>query len=703
MIHRTRAWRWAIGLGICATAAILPNPAAYATPIMDGIRDAEYTLVYNNTTDPNHKLVNDPAAIPTPINDAADPRANLLLSNAMYAANTGSDLYIYIDMPNLDLNAVEAEWAIVMHLKGANDAIERLGVAHDPYGAACDYAQTPACNVVIKSNAAGFKHDYDGNQGYGFVLPANTALTDWDWNDASGFTGSLGWTYDTVNNLVHGVGGGGGEIVYKGAHGIELKVPLALFGTNPANSPVTPPKIGDQILMQFYTNMRDRTAPNYPRGPVDCIPFEARGQGDPATHDYSRGLISTYAPPYTLVAPATLEVSAASLRDALDLNHIVLSFTAPLGDGATTPANYTVTNLSTNTTIPVVSAVVEANGTKVDLELPVPYNTKLLVAAANVKNTSGTVVSAGKNTATFMVGTAVQCTMHDPYGIIAALGTNPDTGAAYRVTMTGSPIGWRNARPPGYTPTTDRPYGWNEIPMNPVSGQPNTYQSPVFLVNAGPMGFKLCLPEMPDSGLYVGWNALNPTDRRFFVPLSSSVVQVSANAAGPYNGTNYDGGPVNITFTLVDHDNLAAGRAVYVAGALNAWDGSITGAIPLPAVAGRPNTYSGTFTTGAGFGSDMATEYKYILIYDDPANPGTNKTDWDLLNPSGNRWIRIKGAGSPLAQSVTEFVGATKAVRILRIAAGLDMSPQFGNYYNELDLDMSGNITLLDAVKAIHS
>jgi hypothetical protein len=681
----------------------VPLAGALALPVMDGEKDTEYTLVANSPKD--NLLTTGVDVNSNPYNDETDPVAKALDVTGLWASNTGSDLYFYIEMPYLDLNVISGEWALVMHLGGANDGIQRLGTASDPYGAPCDYGHSPAVNAVLKSNMAGFKHGssapvgFDGNQGYAFLNSTTNDNTGWTW-DTGNFLFSSTWVDDTTNNLIHGQGTGGGEIVYKAGKGIEVKVPLALFAANPSNTALTAPKVGDVISVQFYDNVRYYSSGNvgtekYPRGPTDCVTYEDGLHTDPL-----RGYITQWAT-YTMKAPATLEVSAASLVDARDTGHIFVGFTASVSDGATTTSNYSVVDETTGNPVPVTTATVDpANDTHVILGLTLPFNTKLRVTVSNVKGVNGATVSSTLNTAEAAIGTPVQFTMADPYGIIAAIGTNPTTGAAYRVSVTGDPIGWANYRPP-LVPPAGKDFGYNEIAMNPVSGQPNTYQSAVVIANPGVMGYKYCLPEEPDSGSYDGWNALNPNNRRYFVPASSNVLQIVENAAGPYAGTNYDGGPVSITCTLIDHDNLAAGHPVYVAGTFNGWTGNVAGATPLAAVPGQPNTYSGTFTTPAGYGSDTVTEYKYILIYDDPANPGTSKTDWDTLNPLGNRWCKIKGSGTPLVQSISEFVGSTKTIRILRIATGLDTAPQFGNYYTELDLDKSGSITLIDAVKSL--
>ncbi|HEY3413547.1 MAG TPA: cellulase family glycosylhydrolase [Armatimonadota bacterium] len=676
-----------------SAALLLAAAACRAVPLMDGVRDAEYTVVASNLTAPGHALVVDPSASPA-INDPADPRATTLYTNGLWATNTLTDLYLYVDMPNLDLNVIEGEWAIPFHLRGVNDGIQRLGTFGDPYGASCDYVHVPASNAVLKSNMAGFKHDYDGNQGYAFLIAPNKAGTDWSW-DNSGFLGNGGWAYDTAGNIVHGTGTSGGEIVYAGAKGIEVKIPLALFGINPGNTNLVAPRIGDEILMQFYANMRNRTSPLYPRGPVDSAPYQASAQGNAATHNYSRGSISQWAS-YTLRTPPMLEVSGAGLSTTADPGHLVVKFTSAVGAGADTASNYAVVNVGTAAPVPVASAQIDPDdASRVILGLTLPLNSRLRVTVGGVLGTNGALVSSIRNSAELSIGAPVVFNMYDPYGIVAAAGTNPGTGLPYRVTLTGDFIGYANARPPEVMPA-GKAYGWNEIPMAPVAGEPAHFRSPAVICSPGVNGYKYCFPEMPDGGSWDGWNWLNPNDRVAFVPRSSSVLQVNDNAAGAVAGTVRDGGPVSMTFTLIDRDNLAAGRPVYLTGTFNGWSGDAAGAVPMAEVAGQPHTYSATFTPASGSGRDVTIKYRYVLI--DGAG-----TEWDLMNPLHDRAALVKGSGAPPRQSVTDYLGSSLFARILRVAAGLGPAPYWSGYYGELDVDFSGDVTFLDAVTALRT
>jgi len=194
---------------------------------------------------------------------------------------------------------------------------------------------------------------------------------------------------------------------------------------------------GDQILLQVYTNKREpQTASvRYPRGPIDCVPFQAESRTDPLV-----GTISQYAP-YTLTVPETIELGSGTARD---LTHVSLSFTNALGEGATVPANYAVTNLTDNQPVQVTEAVIDpGNNTRAILTLPnMPYGTKLRVVVTGVKSAKGTNLTEGKNTAVITVGSAVVFHLLDPYGIIAEV---PDPDPEYR-SAAPRVYGWRNER-----------------------------------------------------------------------------------------------------------------------------------------------------------------------------------------------------------------------------------------------------------------
>jgi aryl-phospho-beta-D-glucosidase BglC (GH1 family) len=660
--------------GPAACLLVLAVSSAHAVPVMDGLKDPEYTLVASSPKD--NLLVNTSAS--PPIDDPADPRAMALDVTGLWAANTTTDLYLYIELPYLDLNAVAGEWAVVFHLKGANDSVGRVGASSDPYGAACDYAYSPPPNAVLKSNMCGFVNDYDGNQGYAFLCLANTAGTDWTW-DNNGITGNAGWIFDTTNNLIGGANTGGGQVVYRGGKGIEVRIPLAMFGTgNSYATSMVKPSIGDVIQMQFYDNVRERGTPRYPRGPIDCVPFEAGSRTNPA-----RGVLSSYAS-YTLRTPVTLDVTGAQIKDPTDAAHITVSFSSAVVTGGGVPAHFSVTNLATGTAIPVTGAAVEASdNTKVDIAVAVPMNSKLAVTVSNVQGSGGVLVTPTRNSATVSVGAPAYFNLYDPYGALSSLGNDPITGRPYKVVLTGSLISWRND-----------PDGASEIPVNAVAGEPGHYRTPMLVLNTGVVEYKYRVPHLAN---WDNWNVLNPNDREFYVPATSTPVQSSDNAA---NGTR-NGGSVNVSFTLNDEDNIAAGRAVYVTGTWNNWSADPSIAVPMPAVSGQANTYRATLALPASSGTDVTLRYKYIIKPDPAGAPAT--TLWDDLNPLGDHCAVVRGTGGTAPQALTDLLGGSKFSRILRIASGLDTGPGWSAYFADLDINPDGKVDVMDVAAALRT
>lgn len=651
--------------------AVVPAPAI---PVMDGNKDPEYTLVANS---PKDNLLVDATSSPA-INDPADPRAKALDVTGLWATNTSTDLYLYIELPYLDLNVIAGEWAVVFHVNGADNALGRLSASSDPYGAACDYAHSPTPNAILKSNMCGFVNDYDGNEGYAFLCLVNAAKTDWTW-DNSGITGSAGWVFDASNKLIHGVGASGGEIVYSGGKGVEVKIPLALFGSgNPSSTSMVAPAIGDVVQMQFYDNVRERGTPRYPRGPIDCVPFDASSRTN-----HARGSLSTYAP-YNLRTPVILDVTGAQLTSVTDTHHITISFSSALANGAATPANYAVTNLATGETIPVTGAAVEpADNTRVDLTVTLPLNSKLGITVSNVQGAGGVLVTPNRNSATLSVGAGAYFNLYDPYAALSSLGNDPATGKPYKVVLTGSPISWRND-----------PDGATEIPVSPVAGEAGHYRTPLVVIAPGVVEYKYRVPHLPN---WDNWNVLNPNDREFYVPATSAPVESSDNAA---NATR-NGGQASVSFTLEDADNVAAGRAVYVTGTWNAWSADPAVAVPMLAVSGLAHTYRATVALPASSGKDVALRFKFIIKPDPAGAPNT--TLWDDLNPFGDHCAVVKGTGGPTPQALVDLLGGSLFTRIVRVGSGMVPAPGWSGYFADLDTNLDGKVDLMDAVSSLRS
>jgi hypothetical protein len=663
----------ALPLGLLAAAACAPA-SALAAPTLDGERDAEYTLVASTPRD--NLLVN--ASATPPINDPADARSRSLDVAGLYAANSETDLYLYIELPYLDLSAIAGEWAVAFHLRGANDALQRAGTVTDPYGASVDFAHTPACNAMLKSNMRGYLADYDGNQGYAFLIAPNKARTDWDWENGN-FLASSGWTTDSANGLIRGTGSSGAGIVYKGGKGIEARIPLALFAVNSGATDLTAPVMGDEILLQFYDNVRERGTPRYPRGPIDCAPFEASSRANPA-----RGAVSQWAS-YTLSAPPKLDVTSLELRSTMDLTHLLVAFSSALGEGATTAANYQLSGGADGAPIPVSSVQVDPSDAKrAIVTAALPFNTRVRVTVSGVKGANGAVVSPGASWAELTLGVPVEFSLFDPYGAVSSLGTDPSTGLPYKVTLTGDMTGWAAS-----------PSGAGEAPVDAVPGEPGHYRTPPVFASPGVVAYKYRVPGLPN---WDNANALNPNNRRFFVPAASAIVEAADNAAGSVGSAHHYGGAVHVTWTLVDRDNAVSGRPVYLTGQITNWSSSVSGAIPMAAVAGQPNVYRAAFDLPVGYGKDTTTTYKYIL------KPDASTTVWNDLNPLGDRWAIFRSAPGEQTAAVTDVLsGAPRYARMLRAAAGLDPTPMYSDYYSDLDEDRNGGVTLTDVAAVLRA
>jgi hypothetical protein len=436
--------------------------------------------------------------------------------------------------------------------------------------------------------------------------------------------------------------------------------------------------------MQFYANVRERDnnpggLPRYPRGPIDTVPFEAAARANPA-----RGSLTQWAS-YTLQTAGTLAVTGLRLDDVPDANHALVTFSEPVGDGAANAANYALTDLTSCATIPVVSAQVLAEDpAQVRLETALPGNTRVRVTVGNVRAGNGATLSDALNTAEMAVATRVVFNLYDPYGAYSTY--ECPSGAPCAITVTGDMTGFQASAD-----------GTGEIPLTAVAGAPNHYRSAPIIVSPRVITYKYRLPKAGDAPDYPNWNALNPHDRFFFVPETSALVETADNAANNTGGYTHNGGPARAEFTLVDRDNVAHGRAVYLTGDLTGWSADPGAAIPMLPVPGEPNTYRASFTVPNNLGVDTTTRYKYIL------KPDAQTTLWDDLNPLGDRWTIFRGSGDPPTQTVRDILGGDRVIEIARVAAGLEAAPMFSAYYAADDLDRSGAVNLVDVVLAQRS
>jgi hypothetical protein len=674
-----------LGLAACAT---LGAAAARATPVIDGTRDADYTLVASS---PSGNLLSKLG-----INDNTTPATKTLDVTNIYAANTGNALYIYVEMPYLDLSVVYGEWAIALHLGGSNDPIEVITPVADPYMSqtagdanfrSVEYNHVPAPNAVVKSNFRGFAASSDGNQGYAFVNVASLTQTGWNFPNGNFLAnGPEGWVNDVPNGTIHGHGANGGEIVYKNNAGLEMRIPFNHFGWDyPTYSDLQSPVIGDEIKMQFYDNLRqpnDATT-RYPRGAIDAVPVQDDLHADP-THT----VLTAYGS-YTLTQPAAFDVTGAAAPKPTQVNVL---FSDAVGNGAATAGNYTLTNVATSATVAVTAAQPDPTNTAAVTLTTAPLSpqTTYRLVVSNVQNTGGGVVSAAGNAATIETASLVVFNLYDPYSVVSSLGNDPNTLQPYFVTLTGTMNGFKDD---GGSKT-----GAGEIPTHLVTGEtPAHYQSDPIFASPGFHNYKW---RIPGRGNYLNWDTLQPPgtgNRRAHVAKSTETQQFSDTA---FN-SDHHGAPVLVTFVLHDLDNKVNGRQVQVAGDFQSFNSDPSDLYKLTPVAGQPNTYSGvidTSTVRPEYGQGGYFEYKFIIKPDPTGDPGN--TSWDEFGAQ-NRYLVLNGSGSPLAQTVHVYVGGQTFLRALRIAGGLEPAPSIGEPFSTLDRDLDGRVTIRDVFGAL--
>jgi hypothetical protein len=270
--------------------------------------------------------------------------------------------------------------------------------------------------------------------------------------------------------------------------------------------------------------------------------------------------------------------------------------------------------------------------------------------------------------------------LHDPWGAISSR-VDPTTGSPYKITLTGDINGWAS---------DDQ--GSVEFPVDPVTGEPGHYRTPILLYKAGVMGYKY---RMPGLGNWDNWNAMNPHDQHYMIPASDTLFQANNDAADNIGTPTHNGGPLSVTFILKDLDDISKGRPVYITGDMwGGWSDDPTVAQPMELQPGLPHTYKATFDLPAPYGIGNTTQYKYII------KPDTGGTLWDDLNPFGNRWVLFSGTGTPATQTILDIAGGNRMMRILRTAAGLDPAPGWYGDYTDQDADLSGSVTVMDALKA---
>jgi hypothetical protein len=651
--NQARPLAGAIALG--TALLVLAIGQAFATPVVDGILDADYGAALASS--PKDNLIVDPAATPA-INDPADITAKSIDLTNIYVTNSGNALYIFVRLPHYNLTDPHGDWSIPIHLGGANDGLAVPNTLKDPWGSNVflNYPSNP--NAYVKSNFKSRAAFSDGVNGYAFVHNINAAGNGWDAGLGDFFGSEGGGTPPVGATYFHSAKIGGGEIAYKADDGtgnvgaIEMRIPFSAFAQN---TTLTAPVVGNVLKLQFISFKRTPTD-GHDRAAIDAVPFEdsIRFIAGPS-NDYSQG-IATQQVSYTIVAANTpMDVSAAAYTDS---THIALQFTDNVGTGGTTAANYSLVDTDNgNAVIAVSAAAIDAVNTKqVNLTtatLPDGHNFKVTVT--NVQSTGSVVVTPARNSATFQ-------------SYVDATFTICDNGSPAIIPTTAQFISVFV-----FVPIS------KEIDLVKVTGSPNCYTTiPPFRLPPGQAKYKYRIDHSD-------YDTLNRRDRFNNVTI-----------AGPnvFNDT-IGGGPVGVTFNLTDYNAVLPANPVY----LFNYNTDPATRILMNPVAGQP----GKFTSGSQPWVQNTYEYRYVVV--DP-NGGTEILDPDSLNQF-NRNVAINGSGSPLTQTVNDIAGtppAPTAAEILRVAAGLvaGPSPATSATFIAMDKDASGNITILDAVKLLH-
>lgn len=665
--------------GFALAAALLALPlAAHATPVVDGVLDADYGDPIATSAKDNLSVA--PAQN---INDPADPSAKTMDVTNIYVTNSPTALYIYVRLPYYDLTKAHGDWSIALHLGGANDSIAVTTTTGDPYGIPVTYNYAKNPNAIIKANFKSTAPYGDGVNGWGYINTPNATLDGWLFSGApyENYFGMNGVSIPDGATSVKSVGQTGGEIAFANGDGsgnsggIEIKIPLVDFAHD---NNLTAPQVGDKIWLQFYASVRDANN-NHPRAAVDSVPFEEgiRHQPDASTGDpnYGKG-IATQQVEYTLQNnPQSFTVSQAF---APDINTISVQFSDNIGQGADIAANYALVDTdNANAAVPVTAAAPDGTNTaQVNLTAALSPGHHYQVTVSNAKSIAGSTIVAGQNTATFQAPVDNKFILTDNGSLV------PPTKPVWLATFTG---------------------GTKLYKLSPVSGQTNQYETTDHVwALPGTLEYKYVFTnDDPVNPQITDYDTLNAHNRVRTV-----------TAPGPNTFNDYTAGtPVEVTFNLIDYQNVIAtsGKSVFMTGDITTPNWQVDPSFPYPngpvqlePVADQPlPTYSVTLTLPTFDPTTYA--YKYILINLDDPDPKST-VDWNTLNGS-DRTATIQGTGDPRKQVVNDTVGTAPvtvtAQDILKVAGGLAAAPDKSAHaaaFNQMDVNKDGVIDLKDAV-----
>lgn len=654
----------------------------HATPVVDGILDKDYGVAL--ATSPKDDLA---VWVPTSVNDPADPIAKTMDSTALYVTNSGNALYIFVRLPYYSLQTAYGDWAVAVHLGGANDAIAIKNTTNDPYGMKVFYNYPSNANAIIKANFVSLANFGDGVNGWGYINTPNAALNGWNFTGTDYFGSAAAGKPTTTQTTFHSVGATGSEIAYVNGDGtgssggIEIKVPFVDFARD-AN--LTAPVVGDVVKLQFYSSRRDGTGSNgHVRGAIDSEPFEesARWVSDGAGgRDYTQGIL-TQQVSYTIQSAITpMDVQSAAF---VDPTHIKVQFADNLAAGATTASNYVLTDVTAGGT-PIAVSAAAIDGTllnQADLTTATMLpGHQLSLVVSNVQSSAGIVVAAPKNTATFYSGVPVTFNLYDPTDIYT-------TDGATVMTVTGPFINW-----------TNNADGSGEVHLTLVDAATKHYQSaPFYIIPPGGNNIVEYKYRLPGITLGDPWNALqgsynnNPDNRAMMVLPGTTSISTNDYAETTNN--------VNVTFNLTDNENRAAGNDVYIAGQYINGYNFRTIATLLKMTKTGAHTYTITVPVPQGY-----DRYKYFTGVTDTTDPTLLDPNYDLFSQP-NLYVTIIGSGTPPTQTVNDVIGVAPptAAQVLRVAAGLDAgpTPATGAAFLAMDKVVDGKITIADAVKLL--
>jgi glycosidase len=249
------------------------NPPAAPNIVLDGRRDPGYTL-----------LADDPAGDLANPGPGSWPGTLWADQTALYVADDGTYLYVYVDLPAYAQSVSSGEIGLAIDTTGD---VPNSGGGADPWGNAITYAYTsthnnvgetpvPAVNIirpdfVVRGNIPGIPNNPPDNNNGWTELRA--------WNGSAWTGGGQNWGGISPGEQV------GTHIAYDDNDGVEFAIPWADLGLAPAI-----------VNLEFFSTQKGVT-----KGAFDTIPSDDQSAGwdDPTT----QRRLATYVPTPTTPVP----------------------------------------------------------------------------------------------------------------------------------------------------------------------------------------------------------------------------------------------------------------------------------------------------------------------------------------------------------------------------------------------------------------